>query len=102
MLRVDTRALHVALNAQRRAHGLNRAEVAAELPSLTPPTLSNLATGPQIGFPRVMLLTEWLGQPAAQFVRVRARSTTRHSRSGGARVWIHEALCSLEVPGVAA
>jgi hypothetical protein len=41
------------------------------LPGFTASMLTNLATGPLIGFPRVMLLTQWLGQPAAHFVRVR-------------------------------
>jgi hypothetical protein len=31
--------------------------------------LANLATGPLIGFPRVMLITQWLHRPAADFVR---------------------------------
>jgi len=73
VLRFDTRALHAALNARRQVQGLNWAEVAAELPGFTPAMLTNLATGPLIGFPRVMLLTQWLGQPVAHFVRVHAR-----------------------------
>lgn len=73
VLRFDTQALHAALNAQRQARGLSWAQVAAELPGFTTSMLTNLATGPLIGFPRVMLLTQWLGQPAAHFVRVRAR-----------------------------
>jgi hypothetical protein len=71
VLRFDARALHAALNAQRQARGLTWAQVAAELPGFTASMLTNLATGPLIGFPRVMLLTQWLGQPAAHFVRVR-------------------------------
>jgi hypothetical protein len=31
--------------------------------------LTNLATGPLIGFPRVMMIPQWLGLPAANFVR---------------------------------
>jgi hypothetical protein len=73
VLRFDTRALHAALNAQRQVRELSWKEVAAELPGFTPSMLTNLATGPLIGFPRVMLLTQWLGQPAAHFVRVRPR-----------------------------
>jgi hypothetical protein len=72
-LRFDTRALHAALNAQRHSRGLSWAQVAAELPGFTTSMLINLASGPLIGFPRVMLLTQWLGQPAAHFVRVRDR-----------------------------
>jgi hypothetical protein len=72
-LRFDTRALHATLNTQRQARGLSWAQVAADLPGFTPAMLTNLGTGPLIGFPRVMLLVQWLGQPAAHFVRVRAR-----------------------------
>lgn len=73
VLRFDTVALHAALNAQRQARGLSWAQAASELPGFTSSMLTNLATGPLIGFPRVMLLFQWLGQPAAHFVRVRAR-----------------------------
>lgn len=73
VLRFDTRALHAGLNAQREARGLSWAQVAAELPGFTPAMLTNLATGPLIGFPRVMLLTQWLGRPAADFVRLRSQ-----------------------------
>lgn len=73
VLRLDTQALHAALNAQRLARGLTWAQAASELPSFTPSMLTNLAAGPLIGFPRVMLLSQWLGQPLANFVRVRAR-----------------------------
>jgi hypothetical protein len=73
VLRFDTRALHAALNAQRLARGLTWAQVASELPGFTTSMLTNLATGPLIGSPRVMLLTQWLERPAAHFVRVRAR-----------------------------
>ena len=71
VLRLDTQALHMALNAQRQARALSWAQVAAELPGFTPSMLTNLATGPLIGFPRVMLLSQWLGRPLADFVRVR-------------------------------
>jgi hypothetical protein len=47
--------------------------VAAELPVFTASMLTNLAPGPLIGFPRVLLLTQWVGQPATNFVRVRVR-----------------------------
>jgi len=73
VLRFDTRALHAALNARRHGRGLSWAHLAAELPGFTTSMLTNLAAGPLIGFPRVMLLTQWLGQPAAHFVRVRER-----------------------------
>lgn len=73
VLRFDTRALHAALDAQRQLRGLTWAQAAAQLPGFTASMLTNLARGPLIGFPRVMLLTQWLGQPAADFVRLQAR-----------------------------
>ena len=72
VLRFDTRALHAALDQARRERGMTWRQVAAELPGFTPSMLQNLATGPLIGFPRVMTLTQWLGRPAAAFVRARA------------------------------
>jgi hypothetical protein len=73
VLRIDTHALHAALNAQRQARRLSWAQVAAELPGFTASMLTNLSMGPLIGFPRVMVLTQWLGRPAADFVRVRVQ-----------------------------
>ncbi|WP_395064451.1 hypothetical protein [Paraburkholderia silvatlantica] len=73
VLRFDTRALHSAVNAQRQERGLTWAQAAVELPGFTESMLTNLAHGPLIGFPRVMLPTQWVGQPAAAFVRLRAR-----------------------------
>lgn len=73
ILRFDTAALHAALDAKRRERGLTWREVASELSGFTPGMLTNLASGPLIGFPRVMTLTQWLGQPAADFVRARSK-----------------------------
>lgn len=72
VLRFDTRALHAALDQACRERGRTWHQVAAELPGFTPSMLRNLATGPLIGFPRVMTPTQWLSQPAAAFVRARA------------------------------
>ncbi len=72
ILRFDTTALHAALDAKRRERGMTWREVASELPGFTPSMLTNLANGPLIGFPRVMLLTQWLGRPASDFVRARS------------------------------
>jgi hypothetical protein len=71
ILRFDTRAMYEALNAQRMERGLAWKQVTKELPGFTESMLANLASGPLIGFPRVMLLTQWLGREAADFVRVR-------------------------------
>jgi hypothetical protein len=73
ILRFDTAAIHAALDAKRRERGLTWSEAAKEMQGFTPGMLTNLAMGPLIGFPRVMALTQWLGRPAADFVRVRSR-----------------------------
>jgi hypothetical protein len=68
-LRFDTKGLHAALDEVRRERGLTWRQVAAELPGFKEGMLTNLATGPAIGFPRVMRVTQWLGRPAADFTR---------------------------------
>jgi hypothetical protein len=52
--------------------GRDQNGVAKERAGLTPSMLTYLATGPLIGFPRVMVLTQWLGRSAADFVRARS------------------------------
>lgn len=69
VLRFDTKRLHSALDEARRERGLTWRQVAAELPGFKEGMLTNLATGPAIGFPRVMRITQWLGRPAAEFMR---------------------------------
>lgn len=69
-LRWDTPALFAALNAQRLRRGGTWTAVARGLNGFTPGMLANLATGPRIGFPRVMRLVRWLGEPAAAFTRI--------------------------------
>ena len=73
ILRFDTRAIYEALQHERLRRGLTWQQVADELPGFTPSMLTNLANGPLIGFPRVMTLIQWIGRPAAVFVRVRSR-----------------------------
>lgn len=73
ILRLDTRAIYDALQQERLRRGLTWEQVANELPGFTPSMLTNLASGPLIGFPRVMTLTQWLGRPLAAFVRARSR-----------------------------
>lgn len=73
VLRLDTVALYSSLNARRQQLDLTWIEVAQELPGFRPGMLTNLAKGPLIGFPRVMLLTQWLDLPLAHFVRARSR-----------------------------
>jgi hypothetical protein len=69
ILRFDTRAIYAALNAERVKREMTWRQVANELPGFTESMLTNLATGPLIGFPRVMMLTQWLSRPAVSFVR---------------------------------
>jgi transcriptional regulator with XRE-family HTH domain len=71
ILRFDTRAMYAALNAERTRKGMTWRQVAGELPGFTASMLANLATGPLIGFPLVMMITRWLCLPAASFVRDR-------------------------------
>jgi len=73
ILRFDTRAMHAALDAERLKRGMKWKQVASELPGFTESMLTNLAEGPLIGFPRVMMIPQWLGRPAASFVRDRSR-----------------------------
>ena len=73
ILRFDTRALHADLDAERRRQGKTWKQVASELAGFSESMLTNLASGPLIGFPRVMALTQWLEHPAARYVRSRDR-----------------------------
>ncbi len=70
ILRWDSKALHAAMNTQREARGMTWKDVARELGGCTPGMLMNLAKGPRVGFPGVMRIVRWLGQPAATFTRV--------------------------------
>jgi hypothetical protein len=73
ILRFDTRAIYEALQLERLRRGLTWQQLANELRGFTASMLTNLENGPLIGFPRVMTLTQWLGLPAATFVRSRSR-----------------------------
>jgi hypothetical protein len=69
ILRFDTRAMYRALDQERSRRGLSWQQTANEMPGFTSSMLTNLASGPLIGFPRVMTITQWLGRPAATFMR---------------------------------
>jgi hypothetical protein len=73
ILRFDTRAMYEALDEERRRRSLTWEQTAAALPGFTKSMLVNLATGPLIGFPRVMVIPQWLGRPAADFIKPRSR-----------------------------
>lgn len=66
-LRWDTKALHTALNTKRQAQELTWKEVGQEIGGWTAGMLMRLAKGGRVGFPGVMRLVVWLGQPAATF-----------------------------------
>ena len=70
ILRWDTHALFLALNAKRMESHLTWSDVARELQGFTPGMLTNLSKGGRIGFPRVMRLVRWLGKPAVTFTRI--------------------------------
>lgn len=72
ILRFDTVSMHAALGAERVRRAMTWKQVAMELPGFTESMLTNLATGPLIGFPRVMMIPHWLDLPAARFVRERS------------------------------
>jgi hypothetical protein len=73
ILRFDTRAIYAAVDDERRRQNLTWKQLVAELPGFTQSMIANLAEGPLIGFPRVMIITQWLNCPAATFVRARTR-----------------------------
>jgi len=68
-LRVHTKSLHAALNAERQTRGLTWKEAAGELGIGSSSPLTNLAQGGRTGIRMVMRIAAWLGQPAATFVR---------------------------------
>lgn len=70
ILRWDVPALHRAINARRIERGMTWAQVAAEVGGFTPAMLTGLAKAQRTGFPRVMRLVAWLGEPAARFTRL--------------------------------
>jgi len=67
-LRWDLRQLHQALNDQRREQGLTWADLAERL-DCTPARLTNLRTARLADQALVMRVTQWLGRPAAAFIR---------------------------------
>jgi hypothetical protein len=75
ILRWDTEALYAALDAKRRLSEMTWADVAREIGGMNAAMLSGLATRSRVGFPGVMRVVGWLGEPAASFTRsVQSRS----------------------------
>jgi hypothetical protein len=73
ILRLDTRKMHAALNAERIRRGLTWEQVAAEVGRYTAASLTYLSKGGRTGFPDVMSITSWLDRPLAHFVRIAPR-----------------------------
>ena len=73
ILRMDTKALHAALNAARIERGLTWQQLSRAIPGSTVSTLTGLAVNERTGFPNVMRVTAWLGQPLAAFTRATRR-----------------------------
>ena len=69
ILRWDTKAMYSALDAQRQARAMSWAEVAHEIGGYNASGLTRLSRGGRTGFPRVMRIVRWLGQPATTFTR---------------------------------
>src|SRR5689334_12145791 len=70
VLRFDVKKLYDALNSQRTQRGMTWQMVANEIGGLRAPSLTRYAKGGRTGFPEVMRIVRWLGQPAAAFVRL--------------------------------
>jgi hypothetical protein len=73
VLRFDTVKLHAAIDTQRTARRLTWEQVAQEIGGMSATTLTHMKKGGRTGFPFVMRITRWLGEPAAHFTRITAR-----------------------------
>lgn len=70
ILRFDSTLIHAALDGRRAERGVTWRQVAAEMgPRFNAPILTKLAQPTAVGFPQVMTMTQWLGEPAARFTR---------------------------------
>lgn len=68
ILRWDTKAIYLALDARRQDRGMTWKEVASEV-GWSAGSLRSLSKGGRTGFPHVMRLVRWLGRPAATYTR---------------------------------
>lgn len=77
--RVDTAALHAALDEQRLSRGMTWHQVAEEVgPSVvSAPSLTDLARGGRTGVHVFMAILHWLGLPAESFLL--RPGSTRHA-----------------------
>jgi len=72
VLRFDTKRLFAALDAARLERGRTWVQVAQEIGTVSPASLTHLQKGGRTAFPHVMRMVRWLDRPAADFVRTSA------------------------------
>src|SRR5262249_1604334 len=70
LLRWDKEAVYAGLDGGRAARGMTWSAVAREIGGFTPAQLGSMNKGSRVGFPGVMRIVRWLGQPAASFTRI--------------------------------
>jgi transcriptional regulator with XRE-family HTH domain len=68
MIRFDARALHAALDAQRKARGLTWADVARET-GVASATLTRTKTGGRLEVDGTLAMVRWLGRTIESFTR---------------------------------
>ena len=71
VLRFDTKKIHDALDAERRARGFTWQTLETET-GVAESHMRGLKRGGRTAFPGVMRLTRWLNQPASHFIRLSA------------------------------
>jgi hypothetical protein len=68
-LRVDTKAVHAALEERRLERGITWKQVADEIGGIAPSGLTRLSKGGRTSFPDVMRIALWLERPVASLTR---------------------------------
>ena len=68
MIRLDSRALYAALDAQRQARGMTWARVAAET-RVSTATITRTRDGGRLEVDGMLAMVRWLGVPVETFVR---------------------------------
>ena len=65
ILRVDTRAVYLALETRRAERGMTWKQVAEEIGGVAPASLTRLSAGGRTSFPDIARIAHWLGRPIA-------------------------------------
>jgi hypothetical protein len=68
-LRFDTARIYAALDAQRQTRRMSWGEIESEV-GVSMNSMKHLAKGGRTGFPMVMRIVRWLGEPTASFTRI--------------------------------